>query len=106
MKRDISFIQSPSHPDFFLLMRLPATVSVLPAFAAACEASQKIDIAVQDWDVMFCAVLDRLSHSVDELAPAQTVLPMPDPACQHQAVVLECVQALAQLHTALKHDQF
>lgn len=104
MRRDISYIQSPSYPDFVLLMRAPEIVSVLPAFVP-CEASQKVDIDVQDWDVMFCAVLDRLRLSVGELPAVQTVSPVPDPACQVQAVVLECVDALSQLHAALKHDR-
>lgn len=104
MGREISFIQSASYPDFVLLIRAPDIVSVLPAFAP-CQASQKVDIAVQDWDVMFGAVLERLSHSAGDLPPAQAAPPLPDPACRLQAIVLECVGALGQLHAALKHDR-
>ncbi|MDQ3058301.1 MAG: hypothetical protein M3R45_02085 [Pseudomonadota bacterium] len=104
MRRDISFIQSALYPDFVLLMRAPDIVSVLSTFAP-CEASQRVDIDVQDWDVMFCAVLERLRQSVGELPATPTMPPVPDSAGQVRAVVLECVDALSQLHAALKHDR-
>ena len=68
----------------------------------------RLSIAVDDWDMMFDAVRSRLMHSVDERLGQ-----LPD-APQHsaelsaslvQAVVLDCVSALDQLHTSLRQQR-
>lgn len=73
--------------------------------ARAALPGPALDIAINDWDALFRAVEDRLRLTVDEpLANA------PDAAAQDAAagvrtIVLECVAALEQLHTALTHER-
>ncbi len=65
-------------------------------------------IAVEDWDALFCAVQTQLKHAVGEQLG---VLPQTSPrsielaATLVQAVVLDCVGAMEQLHAALKQER-
>ena len=63
------------------------------------------DIGVEDWDMMFRAVTDRLTQCAAELLTTPCLLKAPQPASAVQAVVLECVEALGHLHTALKQQR-
>lgn len=83
--------------------RVPEASSFLPA-NTGCTDSQ-IDIAVEDWDAMFGAVLERLRSSVDDVLITSPVPLSPDAASLTQSIVLECAEALDQLHVALKHDR-
>jgi len=73
--------------------------------ARAALPGPALDIAINDWDALFRAIEDRLRRTVGEpLANA------PDAAAQDAAagvrtIVLECVAALEQLHTALTHER-
>lgn len=71
---------------------------------AVYMACQK-DIAVDDWDALFRAVLDRLSQSVGKVKATTPELQQSDSAVLIQTTVLDCVRALNQLHSALKHDR-
>ena len=53
-------------------------------------------IAVEDWDELFCAVQTRLRTSI-------TALDLIDG--KTSATVLECVEALYQLHSALTRER-
>jgi len=57
------------------------------------------DVAMEDWDTLFDAVVGRLQAGVDScnaVAPLQRLQSWP----QIRAQVLECVEALDQLHVA------
>ena len=64
-----------------------------------------MDIAIEDWDAMFRAVESRLSHAVSQLFTTVSDVPAPDPLHSIRIIVLECVEALGQLHNALKHER-
>lgn len=80
------------------------TGDAVPALAAiASLPGRSCEIANGDWDAMFRAVESRLRQTVGE-RPAVIAEPQPQPqdaAGRVQAVVLECVEALEQLHAAL-----
>ncbi|MDP3170631.1 MAG: hypothetical protein Q8M91_09845 [Polaromonas sp.] len=61
-------------------------------------------VAISDWDLMFDAVRTRLTRTVGERPGEQPVAPQL-PASLVQAVVLDCVRALDQLHTALAQER-
>lgn len=56
------------------------------------------DISIDDWDALLCAVKDRLRQTVGE----SLTQPMNGSAMPVRASVLECVEALDQLHNNLK----
>lgn len=60
--------------------------------------------ATGDWDLMFDAVRARLAQTVRERPGEQPAVPQL-PASVVQAVVLDCVHALDQLHTALAEER-
>ncbi len=65
-----------------------------------------LDMAVEDWDALFRAVEVRLRSTVGEpLAVAAPQTQVYGAAVGVQTIVLECVAALEQLHTALKHER-
>ena len=57
------------------------------------------DVSIDDWDVLLCAVKDRLRLTVGE----SLTQPINGSAIPVRASVLECVEALDQLHDTLKH---
>ena len=57
------------------------------------------DVSIEDWDALLCAVKDRLRQTVG----GSLSQPMIGSAVPVRASVLECVEALDQLHSALKH---
>lgn len=67
-----------------------------------------LDIEIEDWDILLRAVKLRLRLAVCGL---QAALPEPqappdvDAARKVQVIVLECVAALEQLHTALTQER-
>ena len=62
-------------------------------------SGQWADVSIDDWDALLCAVMDRLRQTVGE----SLTQPMNGSAVPVRASVLECVEALDQLHTTLKH---
>ena len=56
------------------------------------------DIAMEDWDELFCAVKARLRLIGSERSSATPEPPQRDAVVRIQASVLECVEALDQLH--------
>jgi hypothetical protein len=68
----------------------------------------RLSIAVADWDVMFDAVRARLIDSVGERLGQLPDVPQHSAelsASLVQAVVLDCVNALDQLHAALTQER-
>ena len=61
------------------------------------------DVAIEDWDALFEAVLERLRASVEN---CKAVAPLERRAHWGHArsSVLECVEALDQLHHAATHE--
>ena len=62
------------------------------------------DIAFADWDDLFDAVKERLRLTACRSLAAAPAAPSHAEAGGPQASVLECVEALEQLHTTLKHE--
>lgn len=69
--------------------------------ANALLSGQSREIANNDWDAMFRAVESRLRQTVGERLAVMPELQPHHAAGRVQAIVLECVEALEQLHTAL-----
>lgn len=77
-----------------------------PALAAsAALAGPSREIANDDWDAMFRAVESRLRQTVGERLAVLAESQPQDAAGRVQAIVLECVEALEQLHTALMRER-
>lgn len=65
-------------------------------------------ISVDDWDSLFVAVEERLRQAVEERRDTLPDLPAHSAelsASQVQAIVLDCVDSLNLLHTALKQER-
>ncbi len=62
---------------------------------------QPLDIPIGDWDDLFRAVKVRLRLTVGELLAATSQTQANNTAGRVPAIVLGCVEALDQLHTAL-----
>lgn len=78
------------------------------AVPASHIGSEVGSIAITDWDVMFDAVRARLIHGVGERLGELPHLPHHSAelsASLVQAVVLDCVSALDQLHAALQQER-
>jgi hypothetical protein len=72
------------------------------------HAAAHLNIAVADWDLMFVAVRTRLIDTVRERMAELPNLPQHPaelPASRVQAAVLDCVNALDQLHAALTRER-
>lgn len=80
-------------------------------FSNRAAMRQSSGISSAEWDMLFRAVEERLKRSVNERL-AETAQAQPQGATSRvQTIVLECVEELDKLHTALKqercqHDQF
>ena len=61
------------------------------------------DIAVEDWDDLFSAVKERLRRIASEQRAQTPGPPAPDSVGRIQASVLECVEALEQLHATQRY---
>ncbi|NDP64513.1 hypothetical protein [Polaromonas sp.] len=62
-------------------------------------------IATEDWDLLFCAVAERLRHCASRLLAASS---LPQPAASVMTCssdVLECVDALNRLHAVLRQQR-
>ncbi|MHB1201030.1 MAG: hypothetical protein ACYCZ6_16040 [Polaromonas sp.] len=86
-----------------------SAASDMPRSGSTALPTQAIDIAIDDWNVLFRAIEDRLRLTVggDPLANALTTTDAPahEAAVGVRTIVLECVAALEQLHTALTHER-
>lgn len=83
-----------------------ATVNAVAADIPADPSSDRSpDITIEDWDALFGAVEARLRMTVGEPLAAPTGAHAHDAAVGVQTIVLECVAALEQLHTALTHER-
>lgn len=62
-------------------------------------------MATEDWDLLFCAVTDRLRQCASRLLAASS-LPQPaTSAITFSSDVLECVDALTRLHVVLSQQR-
>lgn len=61
-------------------------------------------VSIVDWDEMFSAVKERLSHTVGGPIDAMTEAQVHDAAGRVRNSVLECVEALDQLQTILRAE--
>ena len=70
----------------------------------AAPRSGSIDVAMDDWDDLFRAVKVRLRQTVAERAGKAGAPEMIETLSRIRAGVLECVEALDQLHSTLRHE--
>ena len=78
----------------------PARSTVLP--------QQPSSIPIEDWDALFFAVQTQLRHAVGEqlgVRPRTPTHSIEMAATLVQAIVLDCVGAMDQLHAALKQER-
>ena len=61
------------------------------------------DRARDDWDLLFRAVMTRLSHIAAEPGDEPTAQPLPDAARRLRSDVRECISALGQLHASQRN---
>ena len=59
-------------------------------------------IAAEDWNLLFCAVTDRLRQCANDLLAAGSLLQQTPPAISFSSEVLECADALDRLHADLR----
>lgn len=76
-----------------------------PLTASALPPVWNVEIKVEDWDVMFRSVVERLTHTACEAGEVALEFNGPASVVSLQAIVLECAGALCQLHAALMHDR-
>ena len=62
-------------------------------------------IATEDWDLLFCAVTDRLRQCANELLAAGSLPQQALPALSFSSEVLECIDALDRLHADLRQQR-
>jgi diguanylate cyclase len=72
--------------------------------AASSMAEPTPGVAVADWDDLFCAVKARLKLTVDEWVAAGTEPDLRDAENRVREGVLQCSEALDQLHATLAHE--
>lgn len=65
---------------------------------------QASDVAIKDWEVLFCAVKERLRLSVDDHLGATPGSRSQETADRVRTSVLECVEALDQLHKTQQQE--
>ena len=75
-----------------------------PAQAGSAAKGTRSDVAMRDWEDLFSAVESRLRQAAGDLLAATPGPCLPEAASQAQTTVLECVGALDQLHTTMKHE--
>jgi len=83
---------------------LSVDTSINTPAESATTASGQSDIAISDWDVLLCAVKARLRHSVNEPFATPLEPHLHDHAARVKSCVLECVDALDQLHQTLAEE--
>ena len=69
--------------------------------SVASNAGAPLNLPVQDWDDLFCAIQERLRQIVEDRNTGTAPLEMHGMGGSIQNGVLECVAALDQLHAAL-----
>lgn len=87
----------PRHEDLARMVRTTSRIeTALPLRKQTQEVNALSKIAPQDWDELFHAVESRLSASVSDAVQNDG---------KTRVTVLECVEALDQLHDALMHER-
>lgn len=81
-----------------------ASLNVSRVTAEAATPSH-LQIATEDWDILFRAIEERLSAIFADKPGAPIALLMDETAARNKVVVLECISAMEQLYTALKHER-
>lgn len=80
-----------------MMPRLPYS-QVAPEIKPLRAETQDPGVALEDWDLLFGAVTERLQRTMDALLAATADVPGAGPAAvAARTSVLECVQALTQL---------
>ncbi len=95
----VPFFQILAHRFMPRLTHISAKPETTPLRAEAHGEG----VALEDWDLLFGAVTERLQRSMDTLLAATADVPGAGPATAAARVgVLECVEALTQLRTTMR----
>ena len=70
--------------------------------ATAKQGVSQTGIAAEDWNLLFCAVTDRLRQCVNDLLAAGSLPQQTPPAISFSSEVLECADALDRLDADLR----
>lgn len=73
--------------------------------ATTGHSASQSGIATQDWDLLFCAVTERLGQCATHLLTIGSVAQQTPFVIRFSSDVLECVDALSQLHTDLRQQR-
>ena len=85
------------------MRRASLAVSIADLQESAPErAGLSAAVAIEDWDCLFQAVTARLTMTI---GPLQIVPQRPEDSRQVVTVVLQCVEALGQLHAMLRNER-
>lgn len=82
----------------------PARAPVAP-HSPALETTAQAKIAPEDWDILFCAIQERLRGALAPRSAATPPLSVDAVAHRLDALVLECVLDMGRLHAALKLER-
>ena len=72
--------------------------------ASIATGDRGFDVAIGDWDDLLSAVKGRLSATAADMLAMSALATPPLGTARAHASVLECVTALDQLHTTLRHE--
>lgn len=97
-----TFLSGPKSHD--LLEAGSAALESVPV-GDRVDAGAAGDLSVDEWDLLFDAVRERLRLTAGECPAAQPGAHAHDPVGRIQASVLECVEALDQLHALLRRGR-
>lgn len=87
-------------------LRFRARVDALDTgVGVAALADQFLDLAIEDWDVLYRAVEARLRRAVDSQHVVAPDAQAHEVEAYVRGIILECVAALEHLHTALTHER-
>lgn len=75
------------------------------AMTKKSDIASQVDVAIEDWDVMFNAVKTRLTQIAEAQPLAVAERKMGEPVEQLRMSLLQCVAALEQLHVMARDER-
>lgn len=85
------------------MMSRLARTQTAPVLKPCKAQAHNAEVALEEWDLLFGAVTERLKQSMDTLQAATADVPGTGPATAAARISgLECVEALTQLRTTMR----
>ena len=95
---DLNFLSGPDHSA-------PESPPAMHSAGHNSPDQLHLQIPIDDWDALFRSIQVRLTKVVGELPAPALPLEAADTTGHIQAVVLDCVSAMGQLHAALARER-